>query len=599
MAEKISQETDDQCCTVCLEEYKSPRLLPCSHTYCESCLEGILKQSGTTSNLTCPQCRAQHQVPAGGPKAFLTDLAITQDIEAKKWYKQMSTKQSTCGVCEHKGVTISYCPQCEAFLCSYCAGAHKRMKVFSSHEIVPAIKYVGFKPKPKPINCRLHSSCMVTFYCSTCNQLICNECVVGTGTADWLESFVTSNNHSGHKLYTLTIDSEKTIEAKLDKAVEEAKTRNDKVQSELQQLKELEKNHEQHTKDLKKALSDSVESYIKALQSKCSEELFCIDQESVIASEAIQVHKKALKKKVADFNSGLSFSQKAKNCDDNVHKIAMMGQAMVMPPLKSTFPRRIPVVGSRHTLSFTVGEEPKKVPSISHLCGPPLVVKNLESKLKTQGLLETYKGLTTQVQIKTQVLGRSVNGGLSQQISCLGQKTKLSITFFVQPIGQPNFRIIYGGSNFSKELPFSLAVGIVTTEKSWVLTFTPCCNGTHKVHVQIYGCWITADAPTFNVTGELKEGDIVRRTPNSKFTVADLFEDGEDKNLSDYEVGKLTKVERCYQGKSCTSNYKVEVTWGYNAKESKVEELSFIWSEYSGFPLEVVIPAPLPRALCY
>ena len=50
--------------------------------------------------------------------------------------------------------------------------------------------------------------------------------------------------------------------------------------------------------------------------------------------------------------------------------------------------------------------------------------------------------------------------------------------------------------------------------------------------------------------------------------------------MPDYEVGKLTKVERSYIGKGCTPNYEVEVTWGHDTEEPKVEELSFIWSEY-------------------
>ena len=49
-------------CTVCLDSFKEPKVLPCCHTFCKSCLEGILKRSTRQKTLTCPHCRAEHKV---------------------------------------------------------------------------------------------------------------------------------------------------------------------------------------------------------------------------------------------------------------------------------------------------------------------------------------------------------------------------------------------------------------------------------------------------------------------------------------------------------------------------------------------------------
>ena len=49
-------------CSICLEFYFDPRVLPCLHTFCLHCLEPLVKD-GTIS---CPQCRVKHKIPKGG-----------------------------------------------------------------------------------------------------------------------------------------------------------------------------------------------------------------------------------------------------------------------------------------------------------------------------------------------------------------------------------------------------------------------------------------------------------------------------------------------------------------------------------------------------
>lgn len=42
-------------CPVCLEYFKTPKILPCGHTYCEYCLNSLIKDS----EVSCPECN-QH-----------------------------------------------------------------------------------------------------------------------------------------------------------------------------------------------------------------------------------------------------------------------------------------------------------------------------------------------------------------------------------------------------------------------------------------------------------------------------------------------------------------------------------------------------------
>ena len=49
-------------CAVCLEQYKDPKVLPCLHTFCKTCLEGLLNKESVVWKIVCPTCRADVEV---------------------------------------------------------------------------------------------------------------------------------------------------------------------------------------------------------------------------------------------------------------------------------------------------------------------------------------------------------------------------------------------------------------------------------------------------------------------------------------------------------------------------------------------------------
>jgi tripartite motif-containing protein 71 len=67
-------------CSVCLDRFKQPKLLPCQHTFClRPCLEGLVDR--LTRVVRCPECRADHIVPRGGPSSFPNNLTIISFLE--------------------------------------------------------------------------------------------------------------------------------------------------------------------------------------------------------------------------------------------------------------------------------------------------------------------------------------------------------------------------------------------------------------------------------------------------------------------------------------------------------------------------------------
>lgn len=64
-------------CPVCLDKFRIPKVLPCMHTFCLTpCLTNLVDPRARS--LRCPECRREHQIPAGQNK--ISDLAITRQV---------------------------------------------------------------------------------------------------------------------------------------------------------------------------------------------------------------------------------------------------------------------------------------------------------------------------------------------------------------------------------------------------------------------------------------------------------------------------------------------------------------------------------------
>ena len=111
-------------CPVCLDLYTNPKILPCHHSFCQECLEGLPQEreaSGDTYYLSCPTCRQHTEVPREGVGAFpvafhLNNLKeITQSLKNKV----SDPQQVTCN--DHGKPLDMFCVKCEAVICHYCA----------------------------------------------------------------------------------------------------------------------------------------------------------------------------------------------------------------------------------------------------------------------------------------------------------------------------------------------------------------------------------------------------------------------------------------------------------------------------------------------
>ena len=111
IAVECTEALKEPSCTVCLDHFKEPKVLPCCHTFCKNCLERILEKSVEKDVLTCPQCRANHQVPVGGAEGFLPDYTLDTGIVDVQSAQEELVRY--CDECDNQtDPAVVYCEDC-------------------------------------------------------------------------------------------------------------------------------------------------------------------------------------------------------------------------------------------------------------------------------------------------------------------------------------------------------------------------------------------------------------------------------------------------------------------------------------------------------
>ncbi|KAK3611835.1 hypothetical protein CHS0354_040507 [Potamilus streckersoni] len=137
-------------CPVCLEFYKDPRLLPCHHSLCRSCLVALCSKKKNESDfeLQCPSCRHLFQAMDEKhieclPKNFTLASIVCKFQESLK-----GDKVIPCDLCEEdqKGRAVKKCLQCQFNYCKICLEQlHPKRGAMASHKLVHVIDVFGEK----------------------------------------------------------------------------------------------------------------------------------------------------------------------------------------------------------------------------------------------------------------------------------------------------------------------------------------------------------------------------------------------------------------------------------------------------------------------
>ncbi|CAH2224936.1 E3 ubiquitin- ligase TRIM13 isoform X1 [Pelobates cultripes] len=113
---------EDLTCPVCCSLFEDPRVLPCSHSFCKKCLEGIIEGNSRNmlwrpSSLKCPTCRKETSTT--GVNGYQANYLLKGIVEKYNKIK-VSPKMPVCKVHSVQPLNM-FCSTDLKLICGFCA----------------------------------------------------------------------------------------------------------------------------------------------------------------------------------------------------------------------------------------------------------------------------------------------------------------------------------------------------------------------------------------------------------------------------------------------------------------------------------------------
>ena len=272
---------DEVSCSVCMCTFTDPKQLPCLHSFCLHCLNGIQRTSGVHGKITCPECRRQFQIPgSGNPSELPTNFRINSLLDVLA-IKECSTANVKCGNCEKRSAQTLYCFQCFSFWCEECILAHNIIRTNKEHKTL-ALK--DFQDQDieaiirRPIFCQreLHEKEELKFFCKNCEVAICNTCAMTL--------------HEGHGKMLLQ-EATNARKTKINSMIKSLKDKVLEKRKEVEQFNQKSMEVQAQVADVKSQVQTNVDQMIAIIEARKQDVFDAVDDQANKSLEALSQEK--------------------------------------------------------------------------------------------------------------------------------------------------------------------------------------------------------------------------------------------------------------------------------------------------------------------
>ena len=286
---------EEVCCSVCMCKFTDPKQLPCLHSFCLHCLNGIQQTSGNRNTVKCPECRQDFPVPGDGNLAALpTNFRINSLLDVLV-IKECSTSGVKCGNCEKRSEQSSYCFQCCSFWCDDCIGLHNRIKAYKEHYAL-ALKdfqdqdFENILKRPAFCQQKHHEKEELKFFCADCEVAICNSCVATV--------------HDGHAKVVLDAAANER-KLKLNAAIEYQKQQAQGKISKIAKIDESCLKIQEQAASVKRNVQEFADSIFAAIEAKKMEIFEDVENQVKDSLERLGMQKKEMEEQVKMHESAI------------------------------------------------------------------------------------------------------------------------------------------------------------------------------------------------------------------------------------------------------------------------------------------------------
>ena len=285
-------------CSVCMVTFTEPKQLPCLHSFCLHCLEGIQRTSGRHDVITCPECRRESQVPGGNLKDLPTNSRIHSLLEVLA-IRGCSSTGVKCGNCDIRKVESFYCFQCCSFWCDECIAVHNLLRVnkehrvltlkdFEDQDIEDVLKRSAFCSRQG------HEKKELEFFCKKCEETVCSSCVV---TA-----------HDGHvKVLLEEAANEKKLQVM--SVIESRKAKVQKMRNKISKIDEDCDNIRAKVAKVKRSAQQFAESMIAVIEAKKQQIFTEADHEAQQSLKRWRLQRIEIENKVKNIETAVGKSE--------------------------------------------------------------------------------------------------------------------------------------------------------------------------------------------------------------------------------------------------------------------------------------------------
>lgn len=191
-----SQKFDEDIliCGLCSKWLKTPRTLPCLHSFCENCLERNISEAIARNGGQKDESRKKNEYECHKCKKYVT---LKSSLAPDKWIEEFPINyflmdlldielvrrgEKTCGPCSRNNETsdiVSWCKECRDGLCQNCAKVHKGMRVSMDHTVLLKEEFMKEMELLKDLQepCYKHTGKTLDLFCVLDKELCCPNCV--------------------------------------------------------------------------------------------------------------------------------------------------------------------------------------------------------------------------------------------------------------------------------------------------------------------------------------------------------------------------------------------------------------------------------------
>ncbi|XP_055548370.1 tripartite motif-containing protein 45 [Wyeomyia smithii] len=254
--------------------------------------------SNQEKHIPCPTCGMATEIPLGGVTRLPPHFVMARKIEDMVSACGNPPANVLCELCTSEVTATSSCTTCSLKLCNFCRETHQRQRNTSSH-IVRSVGELLKKsrrsdPEARSIKCPVHPEHQLKLFCTTCHQVICNEC--------------TAHVHWDHK-HTSASKACKIYSRFVRNAIEQTKPLEDYASQAIGRLNDLSVRINSRCEAVQRDVEVFVDEYIEALEDHRKTLLKQIDDIREAKMEMIIAQQSDLEQRSRNARAAIDFAE--------------------------------------------------------------------------------------------------------------------------------------------------------------------------------------------------------------------------------------------------------------------------------------------------